>query len=141
MIKKHNLQIIITAVILFSITLFVPMAWSSSAYAVEKEWVCDQNGLALPDCKQVNTGAGSYPDMAKNPIYAWINFFINLISAFIIMGAIIMVAVAGLQYMSSRDNAQSVQAAKSRIGSIAAALLFYFFLYAFVQWLIPGGVF
>lgn len=77
----------------------------------------------------------------RNPISKWINFGVNLFSAIILAGASIMMVWAGLQYMNARDNPQGVQAAKEKIWNIVLGLLAYFFLYAFVQWLIPGGVF
>jgi hypothetical protein len=52
-----------------------------------------------------------------------------------------MIAVAGVQYTTSRDNPQAVQAAKQKIWNVLIGLLAFFFLYAFVQWIIPGGVF
>jgi len=77
----------------------------------------------------------------QNPILQWINFFINLFSVVIIIGSAIMIAVAGIQYTTSRDNPQSVQAAKQKIWNVLIGLIAFFFLYAFVQWIIPGGVF
>lgn len=77
----------------------------------------------------------------QNPILQWVNFFINLFSVVIIIGSAIMIAVAGVQYTTSRDNPQAVQTAKQKIWNVLIGLLAFFFLYAFVQWLIPGGVF
>jgi hypothetical protein len=122
--------IIATALLLSPLMIFTPSV-SAADYS------CEQSGLSFPTCKEVN----KLPPLGKNPIIAWINFFINFMSSIIIVGATIMIAVAGLQYLSSRDNAQSVQTAKQKILTITGALLFYFFLYAFVQWLVPGGVF
>ena len=80
-------------------------------------------------------------DLSQNPIILWVNFFINWISVIIVVGSIIMIAAAGLQYSAARDNSQGVQDAKKKIGSVVTALLAYFFLYAFLQWLVPGGAF
>jgi hypothetical protein len=80
-------------------------------------------------------------DLKDNPIIDWIEFFINLLTVVIISGAAVMIAVAGVQYTSARDNSQSVQAAKDKIFNVLLGLLAYMFLYGFVQWLIPGGVF
>lgn len=76
-----------------------------------------------------------------NPIILWINFAVNWLSVIIILGGIIMLAVAGMQYSAARDNSQGIQDAKKKIGTIAVSLLAYFFLYSFFQWLVPGGVF
>jgi flagellar biosynthesis protein FlhB len=77
----------------------------------------------------------------NNPIVKWLQFFINVLSVVILAGSAVMVAVAGIQYTASRDNPQAVQAAKQKMYNIVLGLGIYFFLYAFVQWLVPGGVF
>jgi len=64
-------------------------------------------------------------------------------AAIIGVGVIItvMIVIAGIQYMTARDNAQAVQAAKSKIMNAFIALVAFIFLYAFLQWLVPGGLF
>lgn len=95
-------------------------------------------GLKPPDAttEQVKSG-----DLGDNPIIQWIEFFVNVLSVTILAGGSVMIAWAGIQYMSSRDNAQAVQDAKNKIWNVVYGLLAYFFLYAFIQWIIPGGVF
>lgn len=95
-------------------------------------------GLKPPEAttEQVKTG-----NLADNPIMQWLEFFINVLSVTILAGGSVMIAWAGIQYMSARDNAQAVQDAKNKIWNVVYGLLAYFFLYAFIQWLIPGGVF
>ena len=70
----------------------------------------------------------------------WIRFFINLISALVGVIVVIMVTLAGIQYSAAADNPQGVQAAKKRIENVLIGLVAYIFLYAFLQWLIPGGL-
>lgn len=104
-----------------------------------------QVNLNAPGQKKVTDDKGNPEpytgDLKDNPIIDWIEFFVNLLTVVILTGSVIMIAVAGVQYTSSRDNAQSVQAAKQRIFNVLLGLVAYFFLYGFVQWLIPGGVF
>ncbi len=89
-----------------------------------------------PTTSQVKNG-----NLEDNPIMKWIEFFINVLSVTILAGGSVMIAWAGIQYMSARDNAQAVQAAKQKIWNVIFGLIAYFFLYAFIQWLVPGGVF
>ena len=101
-------------------------------------------GLRTP--KEIKSAEDYKCDGAKdcidsNPITQWIQFFINLLSVVILAGGSVMIAWAGIQYMSARDNAQAVQDAKNKIWNVVYGLLAYFFLYAFLQWLVPGGVF
>ena len=79
--------------------------------------------------------------LSENPIVKWINFFVNILSIIIVSGAAVMIAVAGLQYTTARDDSGAVQKAKERISNVLTALVAYFFFFVFVQWLVPGGVF
>jgi len=106
-------------------------------------------GLQIPQpCKtaggnQYNfdcTGLSTSDCLKYNPMIQWIRFFINVLSALIGVIVIIMVTLAGIQYSSAADNPQGVQAAKKRIENVLVGLVAYIFLYAFLQWLIPGGV-
>jgi hypothetical protein len=96
-----------------------------------------QADLNIPP-PQTSEYNGSLKD---NPIIKWIQFFVNLLSVIIIAGSVVMIAVAGVQYTASRDNAQGTQKAKERIFNVFLGLVAFFFFYGFIQWLIPGGVF
>ena len=100
-------------------------------------------GLQKPmPCKGIYdcTGVDSNTCLKYNPMIQWIRFLINVLSALIGVIVIIMVTLAGVQYSSAADNPQGVQAAKKRIENVLVGLVAYIFLYAFLQWLIPGGV-
>jgi hypothetical protein len=70
-----------------------------------------------------------------------IQTIINVLSVGVGVVATIVIIIAGLQYMTSRDNPQVVQAAKTRILNVIIALVAYTFIYAFLQWVVPGGIF
>ncbi len=95
---------------------------------------------SIVDCNG-NTPQGAKRCLEKNPLVVWTLRGINFLAA----GAGIIIAVsiviAGIQYASAGPNPQQVTAAKKRIISSIVALLALFFLYAFLQWLVPGGVF
>jgi hypothetical protein len=93
-----------------------------------------QTGTCVP-------GTTNQPDLQSNPIVQDINLVVNFLSALVgvvIVGSIIW---GGIQYMSAGDNPQAVSSAKHRIVNALIALLAYLLTYAFLQWLIPGGVF
>lgn len=48
---------------------------------------------------------------------------------------------AGIQYSSSEGSPEATQAAKKRIQNAIIGLVFYLFIFAFVQYLVPGGLF
>jgi len=67
--------------------------------------------------------------------------FINVLSGLVGITAVIMLVVWGIQYTVSRDNPQMVASARLRILNTVLAVVFYLFIYAFLQWLVPGGIF
>lgn len=76
-----------------------------------------------------------------NPIFANIVYAINIISAGVGVIVTAMIVIGGIQYASAGGNPQKVAAAKTRITNAIIALVAYFFLFAFLQWLVPGGLF
>jgi hypothetical protein len=70
-----------------------------------------------------------------------ITIAINVLAAGVGVVTIAMIIVGGIQYSLAADNPQAVQAAKTRIRNAIIALLGFLFLWAFLQWLIPGGAF
>jgi hypothetical protein len=74
-------------------------------------------------------------------ITSYLQLFINVLSGLVGVVIVIMVAVGGVQYASSRDNPQQTAAAKNRIRDALLALVIFIFTFAFLQWLVPGGVF
>lgn len=76
----------------------------------------------------------------ENPIIKDINMIVNFLSAgagIVIVGSII---VGGIQYTLAGNNPNNVSAAKKRITDALIALLAFFFIFSFLQWLIPGGL-
>lgn len=123
---------------------FAPIALADANEGIASD--CQPvSGLAIPnpcenyDCEKLNL---SKSDCIKlNPIIQWVQFFINLITAIIGVGAVIMIIVAGLQYTAARDNPQAIQAARQKMVNVLIGIAAFIFLYSFIQWLIPGGVF
>jgi hypothetical protein len=76
-----------------------------------------------------------------NPITKRLNQAVNFLSAgvgIVITGVIIL---GGIQYIMAGGNATALTAARQRIVNGLIALAAFIFLYAFLQWIIPGGVF
>jgi hypothetical protein len=75
-----------------------------------------------------------------NPIVTTLNLVINFLSAgvgIVIVGSIIY---GGIQYSWAGNNANQVAAAKDRIQNALVALIVFFFIFAFLNYLIPGGL-
>lgn len=73
-------------------------------------------------------------------ITAYIQTFIRILSSVAGLVIVIMIAFGGAQYTLSRDNPQETAAAKSKIFNALLALAAYLFMFAFLQWVVPGGV-
>jgi lysylphosphatidylglycerol synthetase-like protein (DUF2156 family) len=97
-------------------------------------------GVMAASCEN-SSAAELQKCLTKNPIVKDVQTIVNILSAavgIVIIGSLIY---AGIQYAAAGDNSQAVGAAKQRIINSFVALAAYIFLFAFVQWLVPGGVF
>jgi hypothetical protein len=100
-------------------------------------YACGGGGLNPPCQVKDSIYSG---DTRKNPIVEWIVFGINVLSALVGLGSIIMIIIAGIQYSAAGDNAQSIQSAKKKITNVLIGLAAYISFYAITNWLIPGGL-
>jgi hypothetical protein len=82
-------------------------------------------------------GGGNQSDF----IGKYINPAIDLFSLSFGLVATISIILGGIQYSASEGDPQKATAAKSRISNTIIAIFAYLFLYAFLQFLIPGGAF
>lgn len=91
----------------------------------------------------VNCDGSNNPEkcLKNNPIIERLLQAINFISVGVGVIVTAMIIIGGIQYSSAGGNPQKVQAAKNRIVNAIIALVAYFFLFAFLQWLVPGGIF
>jgi hypothetical protein len=74
-------------------------------------------------------------------IVGYIRLFADAITVVLGIVVAIMVVVGGIQYSTAGNNPQAVTAAKKRLSQAILAVAMYVFLFAFMQWLVPGGVF
>ena len=74
-------------------------------------------------------------------VYQYVNAFVDLLSAVAALVATISIVIGGIQYTSSSDDPQKVSKAKKRITDAITAIIAFLLLWAFLQWLIPGGYF
>jgi len=54
--------------------------------------------------------------------------------------ATVGIVVAGIQYMTARDNETQVSAAKTRLFNVAIGLVAWAVMWSVMNWLIPGGM-
>lgn len=87
------------------------------------------------DCKDASINSSNCG------IIKYLLLFINGLSAIVGIVIVIVIIVGGIQYSAAGDNPQGTEAAKKRISSAIIALLLYIFTFAFLQWIVPGGIF
>lgn len=87
------------------------------------------------------TAAGQHACLTANPVVRDIQTIVNFLSAgvaIVIAGSII---VAGIQYTMAGNQPQVLTSARNRIINAVIALFAFLLIFAFLQWVIPGGVF
>ena len=125
----NKIKNVIIALSLLLLPILVPVASVSAA--------CGTGGLSMPCPVEHSVYSGS---IENNPIVQWIVFGINIMSALVGVGSIIMVIIGGIQYSAAGDNPQAVQAAKKKITNVLIGLAAFVSFYAMTNWLIPGGL-
>jgi hypothetical protein len=124
----------------FSIIIF-----SGVAYAAPNQNFPSANGPSSSPppsspCDKVTDNNSLKECLRHDKLDQDINKIIDFLSAgvgVVVVGSIIM---GGIQYTLAGDNSSKVTAAKQRIANSIFALIAFFFIFAFLQWIIPGGV-
>lgn len=102
----------------------------------------EQGGASQPpqrvsaDCKTIPLNTENCPFLRD-----YVSPAIKALSGAVGVVVLIMIAWGGLQYTSSRDNPQQTAQAKDHISNAVLALIMYVFMVAFLNWLVPGGLF
>lgn len=85
---------------------------------------------------------GSNPVALKdNLIVQDLNKIVNVLSGLVGVVVVGTIILGGIQFATAGDKADAVSAAKKRITNGVLALVVFLFIFAFLQWLIPGGIF
>lgn len=141
-----KLKTLILSIVLSSLgSLFVMPAYSyalpATSDAPNSATTKAQNSPSKSELGNGCVGQTPQTCLKKNKIVSRINQAVNLLSALVgivVAGSIIF---AGIQYTLAGDNPQKVGAARSRITSSIVALILFLFIFAILQYLIPGGIF
>lgn len=102
---------------------------------------CTGSGVGNNPSGDCNVAPGEPLNQSNCGIIKYIVVFTKALSALVGIVIVIMIAIGGVQYAASKDDPSQVTGAKSKIQNAVMALIFYIFALAFLQWLIPGGVF
>jgi len=108
---------------------FIGLIFTTTAYANPS----NTNNVIFSATTDPTQGQG-------NVIMGDINIIINILSGIIGVIIVIVIVIGGIQYIAAGDNPQAVSSAKSKIYNAILALVAFIFLFAFLNWLVPGGL-
>lgn len=115
------------------VTLFAPQAASTDG---------SQCGRKNPVKTRINFGClGVKGPEDMGPVEDLLYSLIRFLSAGIGVVLVIFIILAGIQYSASEGNPEATQNAKNKIRDAIIGLFIYLIAYAFVQFLVPGGIF
>ncbi len=99
-----------------------------------------QPDAAFAGCdKDITTDDSEDNQSACGIIGKYVNPLINFLAALVGMVVTIMIMIGGIQYASAGADPGKINAAKNKIINALIALVAFLFLYAILQWLVPGG--
>lgn len=90
---------------------------------------------------KILTEADRQQCLQANPIVKDLNTIVGFLSGLVGVVVVGVIILGGIQYSMAGDKAEAVSAAKKRITNGLIALIAFLFIFAFLQWLIPGGIF
>lgn len=100
------------------------------------------DGPATSGTSDTSRGAPSTAILPDNwGIEGILNMILTVVTGGVGLAATISIVFAGVIYTTAAGDASKVGKAKTMILNTVIGLLFYSVMWAFLQWLIPGGVF
>ena len=149
MVNKIKNIIIVGLVLTSFFTAFQSVIisnYASTSYAFAEELVEDGNGnLTTPNGN--NGKSGGSPAEAKTAILPsdWkiediLNMVLVVVTTGVGIAAVGSIVFAGVLYITARDNAAQVSKAKTMIMNTIIGIIAYILMWAFLEWIIPGGI-
>jgi hypothetical protein len=144
--KKIAVKTIILATILTGLTI-VSLPMAAAAQCTDNSPACGgpsgntSSTTTTTDSNCNNSSdAGINKCLKNNQIVKDINFIVDFLAGGVGIVVIATIIVGGVQYSLAGDNATATAAARQRITNGLIALAAFIFTFAFLQWLIPGGL-
>lgn len=89
----------------------------------------------------VNCNTSDTSNCDVDLVSSYIQPILDVLSGMVGIIVVISLIMGGIEYSAAEGDPQKSAKAKHRISNTIFALVSYFFLYAFLQFLIPGGLF
>jgi hypothetical protein len=145
-IQRYKKVLLVSFIVsLLSLGVSSVFTTSPTAYAIEKCKDNAQQANAKDQCigQAVKPEADPLAKCQGNDcglITKYVNPFITFLAALVGIVVTISIIAGGIQYATSAGDSSKVSQAKERIRNAVIALLAFFFIYFFLEWLIPGGL-
>ena len=74
-------------------------------------------------------------------VFAVLNIVLSVLTWGVGIAGTLGIVIAGITYMTAKDDVAQLTKAKNRLIQIIIGLVIYAVMWAFLQWLLPGGIF
>lgn len=149
MVNKIKNIIIVGLILMSFFTAFQGVfisSYGSNYYAFAEELVEDGNGNLTTSNGNNGKSSGTTAE-AKTAILppGWkiediLNMILVVVTTGVGIAAVGSIVFAGILYITARDNAGQVSKAKTMIMNTVIGIIAYILMWAFLEWIIPGGV-
>lgn len=112
----------------FSVLVFTGLITGSSSVVL----AASPNGIADPALTGDGTGGGLFSK--------YIIPFTNFLAAAVGLIVVISIIYGAIEYSSAGGDPNKAAKARNRIQKAIVSLIVFFFLYAILQWIVPGGI-
>lgn len=99
---------------------------------------CGGADTAIINCSQ---NGGKTTDVTQTGIWALLELVINIMTAGVGIAATGGIVYGSILYASSSGNVEQTKRARAIILNVVIGIVAYALTYAFLNWLIPGGIF
>jgi len=151
MIQKAKTVFVVSLMVFIAFSFFMPAPQAEAARKPNPEPSSCASGKLIDnpkyksdneEPKKICLPLGAKPtDLKDNPIVKNINNIVDVLAGLVGVVVVGTIILGGIQYAMAGDKAEAVGAAKQRIINGLIALVAFLFIFAFLQWLIPGGIF
>ena len=153
MVNKIKNIIIVGLVLTSFFTAFQSVF--SLNYTFAKEIIEDSNGNSVsPSDLKSKSDSNSNSDSKNTPpadvktailpsdwkIEDILNMVLVVVTTGVGIAAVGSIVFAGVLYITARDNAAQVSKAKTMITNTIIGIIAYILMWAFLEWIIPGGI-
>jgi len=89
-------------------------------------------------CVPINENSAALTD---NPIFFYLRYFLRFLAGGVGLAVVGGIVAGAYLYITARANASQVQQGQTMITNSVIGLLLFIFMFAILQFIIPGGVF